>query len=50
MVLASQINGVNPYTAAMLTLGGGQLGSLFDKLRQKKEEESQYAQQMQYRR
>ena len=49
-LLASQINGVNPYTAAMLTLGGGQLGSLFDKLRQKKEEESQYAQQMQYRR
>lgn len=29
----------NPYTAAMMTLGGGTLGTLFDKLRAKKEQE-----------
>lgn len=31
----------NPYAQAMLTLGGGSLGSLFDKLRAKKEQESE---------
>lgn len=29
----------NPYTAAMMTMGGGTLGALFDKLRAKKEQE-----------
>ena len=31
----------NPYAAAMMTMGGGALGSLFDKLRAKKELEEQ---------
>ena len=31
----------NPYLAAMLTMGGGTLGSLFDKLRARKEQEQQ---------
>lgn len=49
-LLASQM-ATNPYMAAMMTLGGGQLGSLFDKLRQQKEQETQLAQQQaQYRR
>ena len=29
----------NPYMAAMMTMGGGELGALFDKLRAKKEQE-----------
>lgn len=42
----------SPYTAALMTLGGGQLGSLFDKLRAKKAQEKQMQQQQynQYRR
>jgi hypothetical protein len=31
----------NPYAKIMLTLGGGELGSLFDKLRARKEQERQ---------
>lgn len=31
----------NPYMAAMLTMGGGELGALFDKLRARKEREEQ---------
>ena len=31
----------NPYMAAMLTMGGGELGALFDKLRARKELEEQ---------
>lgn len=34
----------NPYAAAMMTLGGGTLGSLFDKLRARKEQEQAQAQ------
>lgn len=37
--LGSYLSGASPYTAAMLTMGGGALGSLFDKLRAKKEQE-----------
>ena len=37
--LGSYLAGVNPYTAAMLTMGGGELGALFDKLRAKREQE-----------
>lgn len=37
----------NPYLQAMLTMGGGQLGALFDKLRARKEQEQ--AQIQQYR-
>ena len=33
----------NPYAAAMMTLGGGTLGSLFDKLRARKEQEQAQA-------
>ena len=41
--LGASMLGANPYTAAMLTLGGGELGNLFDKLRARKEQEqSQY--------
>lgn len=36
--LGSYMMGANPYTAAMMTLGGGELGALFDKLRAKKEQ------------
>lgn len=39
--LAGANLGVNPYTAMMLTMGGGELGALFDKLRAKKEQEQQ---------
>lgn len=35
----------SPYTATLMTLGGGQLGSLFDKLRAKKAQEKQMQQQ-----
>jgi hypothetical protein len=31
----------NPYLAAMMTMGGGSLGALFDKLRARKELEEQ---------
>lgn len=37
--LGSYLMGTNPYTAAMLTMGGGELGALFDKLRARKEME-----------
>ena len=37
--LGSYMMGTNPYTAALLTLGGGELGSLYDKLRARKEME-----------
>lgn len=41
----------NPGAAALLTLGGGELGALFDKLRSKREgQRQQMAQQQQYRR
>ena len=40
--LGSYLMGANPYTAAMLTMGGGQLGALFDKLRSKREQPQQY--------
>lgn len=40
--LGSAAMGLNPYAAAMLTLGGGELGSLFDKLRAKNEQPQQY--------
>lgn len=36
---ASALASGNPYLAAMLTLGGGELGSLFDKLRAQKEQQ-----------
>ena len=39
--LGSYLMETNPYTAAMLTMGGGELGALFDKLRAKKEQEQQ---------
>lgn len=32
----------NPYLQAMMTMGGGELGALFDKLRAKKEQEQAY--------
>lgn len=32
----------NPYVAAMMTMGGGALGSLFDKLRAQREQEQNY--------
>ena len=35
----------NPYTAALMTMGGGQLGALFDKLRAHKEQEQARPQQ-----
>lgn len=38
----------NPYAAAMLTLGGGELGALFDKLRAKKEQEQALPQYQPY--
>lgn len=38
----------NPYAAAMLTLGGGELGALFDKLRAKKEQEQALPQYQSY--
>lgn len=44
---ASMLAKSNPYLAAMLTLGGGTLGSLFDKLRAQKEQEQAQMQQMQ---
>ena len=44
--LASYGMGANPYTAAMMTMGGGALGSLFDKLRARREAEQ--AQQAQF--
>lgn len=37
--LGSYLADANPYTAAIMTMGGGQLGSLFDKLRARKEQE-----------
>lgn len=37
--LGSYMLGLDPYAAAMMTMGGGNLGSLFDKLRAKKEAE-----------
>lgn len=41
----------NPYAAAMMTMGGGQLGALFDKLRAKREgQRKQIAQQQPARR
>lgn len=39
--------GVNPYVGTMMTLGGGALGSLFDKLRARKEQEQEQLQQYQ---
>lgn len=36
---ASTLATGNPYMAAMLTMGGGNLGALFDKLRARKEQE-----------
>lgn len=39
--LGSYLMEANPYTAAMMTMGGGALGSLFDKLRAQKEQEQQ---------
>lgn len=39
--LGSYLAGASPYTAAMMTMGGGALGSLFDKLRAKKEQQNQ---------
>lgn len=39
--LGSYLAKANPYAAAMMTMGGGALGSLFDKLRAKKELEKQ---------
>lgn len=39
--LGSYLAGANPYTAAMLTMGGGELGALFDKLRAKREQPQQ---------
>ena len=36
---ASALASGNPYLQAMLTMGGGELGSLFDKLRAQKEQE-----------
>lgn len=38
----------NPYTAALMTMGGGQLGALFDKLRARKEQEQAQPQQQYY--
>ena len=40
--LGSYLMGANPYTALAMTLGGGELGSLFDKLRAKKEQPQYY--------
>lgn len=37
--LGSYLMGASPYTAAIMTMGGGELGALFDKLRAKKEQE-----------
>lgn len=45
--LASWGLGLNPGYAYLATTAGGALGSLFDKLREKREKEAQYAQQMQ---
>lgn len=39
--LGSYLMGASPYTAAMMTMGGGELGALFDKLRAKKEQPNQ---------
>lgn len=39
--LGSYLMGANPYTAAMMTMGGGELGALFDKLRAKREQPQQ---------
>ena len=39
--LGSYLMGANPYTAAMVTMGGGALGALFDKLRAKREQQNQ---------
>lgn len=36
---ASQLASGNPYAMAMMTMGGGNLGALFDKLRARKEQE-----------
>lgn len=38
----------NPYLQAMLTMGGGELGALFDKLRAKKEQQAQQPQNSNY--
>jgi hypothetical protein len=38
--------GANPYTAAMISMGGGALGSLYDKLVAKKKQEEAMQQQM----
>lgn len=40
--LGSYLMGANPYAAAMMTMGGGQLGALFDKLRARREQEQSY--------
>ena len=42
--LGSALFKANPYTGAMVSMGGGLLGSLFDKLRAKKAEEQAMAQ------
>ena len=39
--IGSYLAGANPYTAAMMTMGGGELGALFDKLRAKREQQNQ---------
>ena len=39
--IGSYLAGVSPYTAAMMTMGGGELGALFDKLRAKREQQNQ---------
>lgn len=45
--LGSYMAGLEPGYAYLATTAGGALGSLFDKLRTKREQEAQYAQQMQ---
>ena len=45
--LGSYLAGLQPGYAYLATTAGGALGSLFDKLREKREKEAQYAQQMQ---
>lgn len=43
--LAASALASNPYTAALMSMGGGELGALFDKLRARKEQEQAQTQQ-----